>query len=240
MDFDLLSDAAPLFAIDVLSSDLGPDAATAGYDDVASEWTNPLAFNKLLDEPGTPEASPSRKRGFDEVDDSSSTGSLTPPNVVYDAPASVLGLDAGTFSPLSLWEPLDSPSTSRPKRARSASFEAILKGLPDEGFRSSTGSTECGSSDDEYVFGRDPGPAMGDDVVHVFPNHPSEIRTPTQSPTTVRHSVSVSPKRQSSSLVESHEKPNFLKPLSASERQRLRTAGHGAAIIRVNSDLSFS
>lgn len=207
----------------------------------------------MLDQPSSP-----RKRGFYEASEdsrdsvesfaSSSAGSSPAYSRTAGGASDGWVSDAeDAFSPLSLLTTYGSgspvaaatggsASPSKPKRARSASFEAILKGLPDEGLGGSLDQASAAAAPSGF-WGADESTRNG----YVFPPtaDPSQARTPTGSPTAMPlhpgHAAKVK-----SNLVESAEKPNFLKPLSSAERKVLKSAGHGAAIIRVNSELSFA
>mmetsp|Transcript_34597 Transcript_34597/g.90604 ORF Transcript_34597/g.90604 Transcript_34597/m.90604 type:complete len:241 (+) Transcript_34597:135-857(+) len=240
MEFELLSDA-PLFAMDVLGSDVA--AHPTGFGGPV-EWASGITLSNITTilEDSTPS---SRKRGFYECDDSdptdslssSSVGSLSPPHSRRGSDVSSWGTETdNAFTPLSLlstYSGTSAMSPSRPKRARSASFEAILKDFPDEGLGGSLGHAAAAPLQTSAW-------APSAEEIPIFPPgaDPMKARTPTGSPTAMTQPERA-PSKIRSSLLESSEKPNFLKPLSAAERRRLMTAGHGAAIIRVNSDLSF-
>eukprot|EP00037_Helgoeca_nana_P011192 m.100341 g.100341 ORF g.100341 m.100341 type:complete len:245 (+) comp20664_c0_seq1:199-933(+) len=244
MEFELLSDA-PLFAMDVLGAGMHSASEFAA----PPEWGNSMNLNSMLDEVS------SRKRGYYEATEdsrdsesysSSSVGSMSPPFARQGgAVDGWAGDHDDAFSPLSMMSAYGASgqqhgaAAQKPKRARSASFEAILKDLPDEGLGGGGGSRPAPS--EVSGFWASAPPDVARESVYVFPlaTDPSQARTPTSSPTT----MPLQPGHMSkpnSNLVESIEKPNFLKPLSSAERQRLRSAGHGAAIIRVNCDLSFA
>ena len=172
----------------------------------------------------------SRKRSYDDgecdtdcVDtwsESSSVESVSP-SYVSDGSSRA----AGAFSQMTLL-PYDDREPDvqchQPKRARSASFDAILDDCrPDDHLsRSSTDETHTGKDARGYVF-----------------PHISVDSTRTPSPVTVTEPPIKKVSRRGS-LLESSERPNFLKPLSAAERRKLRLAGRGAAIIRVHSELT--
>lgn len=186
----------------------------------------------------------SRKRSCDDGEgdtdcidtwsESSSVQSMSPSYSSSGSGRSSAAADA--FSQMAL---LSYGHHHQPKRSRSASFDAILDSLPDEGQmpRSVAGLTSSGHSEDFVLTST----SDARRTEAVFP-HPAADVTPTQSPTSpTRPSKKVATARASGgNLLESSEKPNFLQPLSMAERKKLRLAGRGAAIIRVNSELSFS
>lgn len=189
----------------------------------------------------------SRKRGhestaldsdvLDTWSESSSAGSMSPPHYSMTQHDDV-------FQSITLLHPVGT-TAPHPKRSRSASFEAILSDLPDSTSPVLTGFTSEGhphlvlaSPDDTSA---DAAAVAGTrDIVFPGSAGSSRLHTPSQSPTTVVQPAVAAPRSSGGNLVESSEKPNFLKPLSTAERRRLRSAGRGAAIIRVNSDLSFA
>jgi len=134
-----------------------------------------------------------------------------------DPADTLMGLDD-----LGLGVPFDD-RPHRPKRPRSKSYEDILSDLPDEGLELPPPLEGC---DNELSSG------------FIFPPT-STIKTPTQSitrPAFPLFDEQLRYKTQSGQIIESKERPNFLKPMSLSEKQQLRSAGRGAAIIRVSTD----
>jgi hypothetical protein len=185
----------------------------------------------------------SRKRSYDDgecdtdcVDTWSESSSVESMSPSYSSGRTSAAADA--FSEMALLSYNRSPDElitttttttthHQPKRARSASFDAILDDcLPDGGRRSRLSADEARAS-------------KGESSSYVFP-HISVNSTRTPSPVTMMEPPPSHSKfaYARGSLLESSERPDFLKPLSAAERKKLRLAGRGAAIIRVNSELT--